>query len=208
MRAALRILAVLIVCCLLLAGGLYAYAKHAAHGFSARAEPTRMEAMLAKDARSAAMPMSAKQMKNPVPLTPAVLHEGMAHYADHCAVCHANNGSGQTMLGSDMYPKPPDMRAQTQLLSDGELFYSIENGIRMSGMPAFGSPGTEDDSWKLVHFIRHLPVLTQQEQAVMEHLNPKGPDELKEEEDEDQFLNGSGNSAKPTSTTAVKGHTS
>ena len=92
-------------------------------------------------------------------------------------------------------------------MSDGELFYYIENGIRMSGMPAFGSPGTEDDSWKLVHFIRHLPVLTAEEQAEMEHLNPKSPDELNEEQDEEQFLNGSGSSAQPATQYSAKGHT-
>ena len=196
-----------VACVLLLTVALLVYIKREAHGFSARAEPTRMEATLTRAARNAAIPVTAKRMQNPVPLTPAVLHDGMAHFADHCAICHGNNGNGQTMLGGGMYPRPPDLRARTQRLSDGELFYYIENGIRMSGMPAFGSPGTEDDSWKLVHFIRHLPVLTAEEQAEMEHLNPKSPDELKEEQDEEQFLNGSGSSAQPATQYSAKGHT-
>lgn len=75
---------------------------------------------------------------------------------------------------------------------DGELFYTIENGIRLSGMPAWGG-GTEhgeEDSWKLVHFIRHLPSLSASEVKEMEKLNPKSPDELEEEKQEQQFLNG------------------
>jgi len=53
--------------------------------------------------------------------------------------CHANDGGGDTLFGKGLYPKPPDMStAETQNKSDGELYYTIENGIRLSGMPAFG----------------------------------------------------------------------
>ena len=168
------------------------------HGFSAQAQPSSTEAMLARYARSTAMPSSAKALKNPVRFTPEMRHEAMAHFADHCAVCHANNGSGQTLFGKGMYPKPPDMRGETQRMSDGEIFYVIENGIRMSGMPAFGVDGAEDDSWKLVAFIRHLPKLTATEEAEMEALDPKTPDEAAEERQEEQFLNG--DSSKPATT--------
>lgn len=100
-----------------------------------------------------------------------------------------------------MYPKPPDLRGETQSMSDGEIFYDIENGIRMSGMPAFGGDGTTDESWKLVSFIRHLPRLTPGEETEMEALNPKTPDEAAEVKQEEQFLNGNDHSA-----TATKAH--
>lgn len=92
-----------------------------------------------------------------------------------------------------MYPKPPDMRrAETQGKSDGALYYTIQNGIRLSGMPAFGQEhGTgETDTWKLVLSIRHLPKLTSDELQEMEQLNPKTEMERQEEQDEEQFLNG------------------
>src|SRR5258708_7257116 len=88
----------------------------------------------------------------------------------------------------------PDMRLpETQQMSDGELFYIMQNGIRLSAMPAWGGGSDQDaaDSWKLVHFIRHLPQLTAAEKKEMEKLNPKSPDELKEEEgEEERFLKG------------------
>ena len=207
MRRAPKVAAVVVGGVLLLAAGAYGYMKFAMHGFSARAEPSHIEAMMAEYARATAMPASAKSMKNPVGLTPAIQHEAMAHFADHCAVCHANNGSGQSMFGKGMYPKPPDLRGETQSMSDGEIFYDIENGIRMSGMPAFGGPGTADDSWKLVAFIRHLPKLTAAEESEMEALNPKGPDEYQEQKEEEQFLNGGDATDKPNSNTHPKGHT-
>jgi hypothetical protein len=73
------------------------------------------------------------------------------------------------------YPKPPDLRlAETQKLSDGELFWTIENGVRFTGMPAFAPPHGSQDDWKLVLFIRHLPQLTMEERVEMERDNPKG----------------------------------
>ena len=96
-------------------------------------------------------------------------------------------------MGQQMYPHSPDMRKpQTQNLTDGEMFYIIENGIRLSGMPAFGySEGDANESWKLVHFIRHLPDVSSSEMAEMEKLNPKGPEDYEQEQQAEQFLNGS-----------------
>ncbi|HYL38520.1 MAG TPA: c-type cytochrome [Bryobacteraceae bacterium] len=161
-------------------------------GFSARAQPTWVETALAKEARKLAVPAAAISLTNPVSDSPEVLAEARAHWADHCATCHANDGSGQTPIGIGLYPPAPDMRGPgTQNMTDGELFFIIENGIRMSGMPAWGAPGHDlQDSWKLVRFIRHLPGLTPEELLEMETLNPKSPDELKEEQEEKEFLNG------------------
>ncbi len=168
------------------------FLRDAARGFSAREQPTQVEAMLANTARNAAMPAALRKRSNPVTPSANTLQEGMAHYADHCAVCHANNGSGETMMGSGMYPKPPDLRQpETQSKTDGELFGIIENGIRLSGMPAFGGHGSaEAESWNLVLFLRHLPTLTPAEEQQMQHLNPKSPAEMEEEKQEQDFLNG------------------
>ncbi len=96
------------------------------------------------------------------------------------------------MLGKNMYPRPPDMReGETQNQSDGELYYTIKNGVRLTGMPAFGEPGDSDlDSWKLVCLVRHLPRLTSEEVTEMKKLNPKTPDDREEERQEADFLNG------------------
>ncbi len=167
-------------------------------GFSTRDKPGAIETSLATTMRDAAVPSRYNGMKNPVAITPGVIQEGMEHWADHCATCHANNGSGDTMYGKTMYPRPPDMREnETQKKSDGELYWTIKNGVRLSGMPAFGDPGDGDvDSWKLVVFIRHLPSLTNQEELDMDKLNPKSPEEVQEEMEEEQFLNG-GKASEP-----------
>src|SRR5438105_12307474 len=83
--------------------------------------------------------------------------------------------------------------AGTQELTDGELFYVIHNGIRLTGMPAFGEEGTngpDNESWALVHFIRHLPAMTDEEVAEIKNMNPKSPSELAKEERMRKFLEG------------------
>jgi mono/diheme cytochrome c family protein len=174
----------------LAAGGAFVLAER---GFSARESPSALERWVARRARSMAAPADAQGRANPVPNSPEVLAEARAHWADHCAGCHANNGSGDSEMGKRMYPPAPDMRqADTQQMTDGELFFIIQNGVRMTGMPAWGgaSAHDEEDSWKLVRFIRHLPRITAQEEREMQSLNPKSPDEIQEEQEEKEFLNG------------------
>jgi hypothetical protein len=80
----------------------------------------------------------------------------------------------------------------TQKLTDGELFSIIHNGVRLTGMPAWGpaDDSGDEDSWKLVHFIRHIPALTPEEIKEMEALNPKSPADIEEEKADREFLGG------------------
>jgi mono/diheme cytochrome c family protein len=171
------------------------------NGLSARATPTAFEAMMARNARRLAIPASARATQNPVPPSADTLRDARLHFADHCATCHANDGGGDTMIGLGLYPKPPDLRLpETQKLSDGELFWIIENGVRFTGMPAFGGHhGTQEDSWKLVLFIRHLPQLAADERIEMERYNPKGPEDREEEQEEQDFLQGAPSQPKSES---------
>lgn len=87
--------------------------------------------------------------------------------------------------------------AATQALSDGELYYVIHNGIRFTGMPAWGAQEPDEDSWKLVLFIRHLPQLSAAEVTDMDKFNPKGDAERAEEQAEQDFLDGKTVSIEP-----------
>ncbi|PYQ49874.1 MAG: hypothetical protein DMF59_12340 [Acidobacteria bacterium] len=90
-------------------------------------------------------------------------------------------------MGSSFYPRVPDMRtSRSQGLSDGELFYIIKNGVRLTGMPAWGGEHDDADNWKLVHFIRHLPKITPQEIEEMKKMNPASA----EEREDEKFLKG------------------
>ena len=183
------------------------FASMIRRGFSAHDEPSRVEAVMARAMRHWAVPSDLRDLKNPNPLTPQIVAEGRAHFADHCAGCHGNDGKGVGM-GKQMYPKAPDMTlAATQSLSDGELFSIIENGVRLTGMPGFGSGTAESahGSWGLVHFIRHLPKLTAEELNEMQKLNPKSPEEWRQIQAEEAFLAGDG---EASASVPAAGHTS
>ena len=161
-RASLVIL--LVVAC----GLIYHGAR--THGFSARKKPNAVEAFLAKNIRRFVVPYGTKARKNPLVADPILVAEARDHFADHCAGCHANDGSGRTDIGQNLYPPAPDMRSgYTQELTDGELFYIIKEGIRLSGMPGWG--GEDEENWKLVLFIRHLPHLSAEEIELMREVN-------------------------------------
>src|SRR5262249_29614131 len=152
-------------------------------GFSAKTEPHALEILMARQIRHLAIPIEHRKKPNPVTLQPDILKESLIHFADHCATCHANDGSGQTPIGKNVYPRVPDLRlADTQSMSDGEIFWVIHHGIRFTAMPAWGESDLDKDlgSWKLVDAIRHLPQLTTEELDRMKTLNPKTKHDLEE----------------------------
>lgn len=176
------------------------------YGFSAHDKPMAMEAMMAGRMRHWSVPGHMHNLKNPLPLTPEVLSEARAHYADHCATCHGNDGRGQTEIGQHLYPRAPDMTDRdTQDLSDGELFSIIENGIRLTGMPGWGNGTAESayGSWTLVHFVRHLPNLTPAEVEEMKTMNPMSPGEMQEAKSEESFLEGGDSGGTPEAAPAA-----
>ena len=188
----IRVILVILVLAVAAAAGMGGYVL--SRGFSARDEPSNAEAFIARRLRRMAIPGRSRELKNPVQANAEVMSGATAHFADHCATCHGNDGRGNTLMGRGLYPKPPDMtEPSTQSLTDGEIYYIIENGIRFTGMPAFGEePGNDNDleSWDLVHFIRHLPRMTSEEVEQMKAMNPKSPSELAREEEIRKFLQG------------------
>jgi len=169
-------------------------------GISARVEPTSIEVAVARRLRRLSIDSSMRTLQNPFPGSREVIHAGLAHFADHCAICHANDGSGQTEMGPNLYPRTPDLRSsETQSLTDGELLYIIEQGVRFTGMPAWGDGSAESRKagWALVRFIRHLPALTTEERLEMESLNPKSREQREEEEEEQKFLEGEDRKKRP-----------
>ena len=198
MRPVRRALVILLLILVIALGAVFFYVR--GRGFSARSEPGRLEESVARFARRLAIPAAARDRQNSVPRSLEAIRDGLEHYADHCAICHGNEGSGQTDIGQGLYPKAPDMRLPaTQELTDGELFYLIENGIPLTGMPAWGTgtPEGEEGSWRLVRFTRHLLELSAEEIAEMEALNPKSPEEWRQQMEIEEFLRGGEAPADP-----------
>jgi mono/diheme cytochrome c family protein len=194
---------------LVIAGVLFV--RFTRYGLSAHDEPTNAEAVMARALRRWASPAELRKKKNPLPASPEVLAEARSHFADHCAVCHGNDGKGQTTFGQKLFPRAPDMTLDaTQSLSDGELFAVIENGIRLTGMPGWGNGTAESarGSWGLVHLIRNLSKLSEADLREMEKLNPMTAAQFEQMKQEEAFLEGGAESSesKPQRPRSPHGH--
>ena len=128
-------------------------------GFRATAKPSRIELVVAPILRNLAIPASERRARNPLEASAESLQVGREEFLARCAGCHGHDGSGLTPVGRSLYPTVPDLRSQqTQRLTDGEIHYLIENGVQLTGMPAWGNVyrRSSDRSWNLVLFIRSL----------------------------------------------------
>jgi predicted CXXCH cytochrome family protein len=139
------------------------------HGFSAADQPSTIEKVTARAVRNLGIPRTARAQTNPWTASPDLLNEAQENFNNHCAGCHGEKGDGRSGVGENLYPKAPDLRQpETQSLTDGEIHYIIQNGVRLTGMPALGNPhsGQDDNAaWKLVLIVRALAASTPQEKS-------------------------------------------
>jgi mono/diheme cytochrome c family protein len=127
-------------------------------GCSADKHPSQHESSLANAAKDVAILLKAGKKKNPLPETDGVVSQGQEVFLGSCAQCHAPDGHGDTSIGRSMAPSAMDLTsAHVQHWSDAELFWIIQNGVRLTGMPSWRSSISDSDTWKLTRFIHSLP---------------------------------------------------
>ena len=139
-----------------------------AFDISATSRPSKLEKSLAGWVRDASIRARAPRNVK-APTDPATLTKGRAEYAEHCQVCHGIPDAEQTSIAQGLNPPVPDLaEPTTQARTDGELFFIVSHGIRLSGMPGFAKSEPDDVRWAMVAFVRHLPKLTPEERAELE----------------------------------------
>ena len=140
--------------------------------FSASKAPGRLEERLATFALNRSIERHARKGANPLARSPEAAAAGLALFRTHCVACHGAPGVDPTEGGASLNPPAPGLTlARVQKRSDGELQWIVSNGIRMTGMPAFGASRSEEEVWQLVAAIRRLPRLSPEERRV--HAGPK-----------------------------------
>jgi mono/diheme cytochrome c family protein len=134
---------------------------------SASRPPGTLEKAVARLTMNRAVARRAQKAANPLS-GPDVVRAGLAHYREMCVFCHGAPGVDASEAGEGLNPPAPDLTIESvQRRTDGELFWIVQNGIRMTGMPAFGATHKDAEIWKIVAFLRHLPELTKDEQAAL-----------------------------------------
>jgi len=164
----MRFLAGMITAVVLLLVAAGAVVATGSFDVAATRPPGALEKRLAGIALDRAVAKRAPDRKNPVAASPETLARGMAHYREMCVTCHGAPGVDASEIGEGLNPPPPDLTlARVQARSDGELHWIVANGIRMTGMPAFGPTHKEEEIWKIVAFLRHLPELSKEEEKAL-----------------------------------------
>ncbi|MGH9467081.1 MAG: c-type cytochrome [Terriglobales bacterium] len=143
---------------------------------SARGKPSGLETKLANAAKDVVIPMEAQNKKDPVPNTEATLAQGREIFLAHCALCHSSNGHSQNPLGLAMNPPAMDLTSpHVQGWNPAELFWIVNNGIRLTGMPGWHNMLTSDQIWEVVRYVHALPRLTPAQDAALAELASPPP---------------------------------
>ena len=160
----MKFLAGFLTCLILLAIGGAAVAFTGSFDVAAIRPPSTLEKRAAGIALDHSVARRAPKIANPLAKNPDAVRGGMGHYKEMCVFCHGAPGVDASEAGEGLNPPAPDLSSnKTQGRTDGELFWILKNGIRMTGMPAFGPTHKDEELWKMVAFLRHLPELTPDE---------------------------------------------
>jgi mono/diheme cytochrome c family protein len=152
---------------LLLAGVVGLVVWSGGYNVAATNPPGKTETRFAAFALNRAIQKRAPAKANPF-TKPEDVRFGLVHYKENCLDCHGAPGVEESEFGQGLNPPAPDLTLPAmQRMRDGELFWVVSNGIRMTGMPAFSPTHKEDEIWKMVAFVRHLPEITKEEQQIL-----------------------------------------
>ena len=169
-----------------------------AFNVAASLPPGKVETKLATFALNKSIQKRAPTKRNPLSGSPDILRAGLSHYRENCVVCHGALGVDAAEFGEGLNPPAPDLTLpRVQERPDGEMFWIVSNGIRMTGMPAFSPTHKEEEIWKIVTFLRHLPELTAEEQKEL-----KGRTEQAQHHHEEAASGGPSEGHKPEAPTA------
>jgi mono/diheme cytochrome c family protein len=99
---------------------------------------------------------------------PKLIDIGFKNYHGMCQLCHNAPGYSRTEIAKGLNPNPPEfIQKDIKWRNDAELYWVVKNGIKMTGMPAFGLTHSEDELWGIVTFLRRLPELQAEEYKTM-----------------------------------------
>ncbi len=144
----------------LLAAGAVALSYSGLPNIAATVKEPAAIAWLIENTREQAIRRRAEQIRVPQLTGDARWRAGARAFDDMCALCHGAPGKRPFLGAGDMNPAPPDLAKVAPRRSSAELFWVVKNGIRMTGMPAWGASHTDRQIWDLVAFIRQLPKLS------------------------------------------------
>jgi thiosulfate dehydrogenase len=153
--------------------GAYALVRSGLIPANADAKPGRLETWMASTSLDATLDRDAPKGENPVALTEQNLLDGVDLFAQNCAVCHgsAKGAASPSPIAKGLYQKPPQLATDgVEDDPEGESFWKIKHGIRLTGMPSFGYTLSDQQIWTLALFLKHMDKLPPAVQQVWQQV--------------------------------------
>ncbi len=123
---------------------------------------------LLEEVRDRSIQFHSKEIKPRVQKDPKAVQMGFREYHAMCRLCHGAPGYPPSEFARGLYPKPPDLGSkEAQRLSEAEFYWVIKNGVKMTGMPAFGPTHEERELWAIVAFLKRIPNMQNKEYEAM-----------------------------------------
>ena len=168
MKRLIRVLILIVI--IAVAGLIFLYSG--AYNVSAMVPHNRLTLWMINTLKDNSIEHRSKNVKVPDNLNDQSLVKiGFTHYREMCQGCHGAPGIGRNEIGQGLYPKPPNLAHSAIEMPASELFWITKNGIKLTGMPAFGKTHSDSKIWAIVAFMKTLPTMTKEQYQAMDAAN-------------------------------------
>jgi thiosulfate dehydrogenase len=151
-----------LVTVLILVGGGYWFVNSGKLSMATTAPPLPMEKKVAGMALRASIG-SARDQPNPLPFDDSDMLAGAKLYKNHCSACHGLPQQPQKAFTKAMFPPPPQLFVKDDMVTDdpqGETYWKVTHGIRLSGMPSFANLMSDTERWQVAMVVAHADELS------------------------------------------------
>ena len=150
-------------------GGLYLF--NGIYNFAATSPHNNLTSLIINKSVEKSVKKHAKYVPMSHLEVNAKIEEGAEEYDEMCAMCHGGPGLPESVLYKGLYPRPPKLYKDHDDWTDEELFWIIKNGIKMTGMPAYGPTHSDEEIWTIVAFLKKLPELSDEQYKALTEEN-------------------------------------
>ena len=118
-----------------------------------------------------------KEMPKNVPMQPTEenLTQGANIYSANCSFCHGLPDQPATLAAKGMFPLPPQLFNKDEMVTDdpvGRTYWTVKNGLRMTGMPGFGEMLSENQLWQVSLLLSQADKLPPATKAALTKAQP------------------------------------
>lgn len=161
----------LIVLLIVLAAGLGFYLYKGMYNVAATEPHNKVTEMILHESMEMSVKKQSENIVAPKLGGEEMINEGFVQYDSMCAMCHGAPGLPDSVLHQGLNPEPPELYEENDEWNASELFWITKNGIKMSGMPAYGPTHSDEEIWAIVAFLQKLPTLSEQDYKMLVEKN-------------------------------------